>query len=244
MLPWSVRAMRAPPLRRGRAVSRGRRGYRRRVARDRAGSPPSGSRRPRALRTPRSCNGDGRCRGDRAPPWAGSCARPRWSRRSCQPPRSPRRPRPGPSSPPLLLPLGTLLAAQEGAHAPRDAGRRRGDLDHPTPDTAGDHGGRLVELARHPCHVPDGLVELRELAVYVVHRDVRLTEKRDDLTRDVFDGLLGGREDARQPQEHPGEDEEREGYPREEQPFHQLYEQFQTLQHLRPGPLETRIIAG
>ena len=31
--------------------------------------------------------------------------------------------------------------------------------------------------------------------------------------------------------------------PREEQPFHKLYEQFQTLQHLRPGSLETRIIA-
>jgi hypothetical protein len=72
---------------------------------------------------------------------------------------------------------------------------------------------------------------------------VRLPEKRNDLPRDVLDRLLGGRENPRQPQEHPREDEERHGYPREKQPFHQFHEYFQTLQHLRPKSLETRIIA-
>src|SRR5215211_4004655 len=230
------------PRRWDRASPRARCGSRLRVPRGRAGSPPAASRRPRAPRPPRSCSGDGRCLGDLVPLWAGSCVRPRSSRRSCLPPRSRRRPRPYPNSPPLLLLLGTLFAAEEGADPARDAGRRRGDLDHSPPDAACYHGGRLVELARHARHVPYGLVELGELAVYVVYGDVRLAEQWNDLPRDVLDRLLCGREDPRQPQEEPREDEERGGYPREEQPFHKLYEKFQTLAHLRPGQLETRII--
>src|SRR5215211_9414545 len=212
------------PRRWYRASPRARCGSRLRVPRGRAGSPPAASRRPRSPRPPRSCSGDGRCLGDLVPLWAGSCVRPRSSRRSCLPPRSRRRPRPYPNSPPLLLLLGTLFSAEEGAETARDTRCRRGDFDHTAPYAASDNGCGLVELTRHAGDVPDGLVELRELAVYVVHRDVRLPEKRNDLPRDVLDRLLGCREDPRQPQEHPREDEERDGYPREEQPFHQLYE--------------------
>jgi hypothetical protein len=41
---------------------------------------------------------------------------------------------------------------------------------------------------------------------------------------DWSSSLLGSRENTRQPQEHPREDEERDGYTREEQSLHQLYE--------------------
>src|SRR5215210_2190115 len=115
----------------------------------------------------------------------------------------------------LFLLVQTLLAAQEGTYAARQARRRGGDLYHAPPDAARDDRRGLVELARHAGHVADGPVELRELAVYVVEGDVRLPEKRDDLSRDVLDRLLGRREDAGQPQEHPRQNEESDGDPRE-----------------------------
>src|SRR5215208_1298699 len=134
----------------------------------------------------------------------------------------------------LALPLRYLLAAEEGAYAARDPCGRGGDLDHAAAHPLGDHRGRLVQFSRHAGHVPDGLIELGELAVDVVYRDVRLPEKRHDLFGDVVDRPLCGREDPCEPEEHPREHEERDRDPREEYSLHQLNESMQALPHLPP----------
>src|ERR687885_2229392 len=99
----------------------------------------------------------------------------------------------------------------------------------PPPDPPVKAGGLWVGFALLPRYVPDRLVELGELAVDVVHRYVRLAQKRHDLVGDVLDGPFGCGEDPGEPQEHPREYEERYRDPREEYPFHQLNESVQAL---------------
>src|SRR5215212_7716154 len=120
-----------------------------------------------------------------------------------------------------------LRAAEKGADAFREPGGGGGELDDPAAHPASDHGRRLVELVGDPGNVADGLVERTELAVYVVHRYVRLAKERHDLLGDLPYSLLGGREDPGEPQEHPRQHQKRHGEPRKERPLSQLYEYVQ-----------------